>query len=47
LRQLLELKFGEVVGPELERIEAASEEQLLRWTPRVLTAETLADVLAG
>ena len=46
LLQLLGLKFGELGAADLERIESASEEQLLRWTPRLLSATTVTEVLA-
>jgi hypothetical protein len=46
LLQLLGLKFGELPNADRDRIEAASEEQLLSWTARVLSADSLADVLA-
>jgi predicted transposase/invertase (TIGR01784 family) len=46
LLQLLQLKFGELPSSERARVQAASEEELLRWTARLLTADSLAAVLA-
>ncbi len=45
LRQL-ELKFGEVPRAERERIEQADEDQLLLWSERILTAESLSALLS-
>ncbi len=47
LLQILRLKFGELPSPEQERVRAASEDQILRWTQRVFTADSLAAVLVG
>ncbi len=45
LRQL-ELKFGEVPRAERERVEQADEDQLLLWSERILTAESLSALLS-
>jgi hypothetical protein len=44
LRQL-RARFGEVPAAIVARIEAADMADLERWSERVLTAQTLADVL--
>ena len=46
LLQLLSLKFGQLSNADRQRIEAASEEQLLDWTARVLSSDSLAVVLS-
>lgn len=46
LLQLVSLKFGQLSNADRQRIEAASEEQLLGWTARVLSSESLAVVLS-
>jgi hypothetical protein len=38
------LKFGELQGAERARVENASEEQLLRWSARVLDENSLSAV---
>ena len=43
LRQL-QLKFGDVAPGIAERMRAADSDQLLAWSERVLTAESIADV---
>jgi hypothetical protein len=45
LAQLLTLKFGQLPQPALDTLHAASASQLETWTARVLTADTLAEVL--
>jgi predicted transposase YdaD len=45
LAQLLALKFGPLPRGALDSVNAASTGQLETWTARVLTADTLADVL--
>ena len=45
LRQI-RLKFGEPPEAVLSRVEAATAEQLDRWAERILTADTLEDLLA-
>lgn len=45
LVQLLTLKFGPLAQSTLDTVHAASSEQLESWTARVLTAQTLDDVL--
>jgi predicted transposase/invertase (TIGR01784 family) len=45
LMQLLTLKFGPLPQPVLDDIHAASTNQLETWTARVLTADTLDEVL--
>jgi len=45
LLRLLKLKFGELPEASLQRIEGASQADLLLWSERVLTAKTLDDVL--
>jgi hypothetical protein len=42
----LEFKFGELSSADRARIEAASEEQLLQWTTRVLSADSILAVFA-
>ncbi len=46
LLRLLRLRFGELPSPALARINAADMPQLDLWADRVLTAASLADVLA-
>jgi hypothetical protein len=46
LRQLAR-RFGEIPPDVMTRLKTASSEQLGRWAERVLTATTLADVLAS
>lgn len=43
--KLLRLKFRRLPAGTTERVRAASEKELERWTERVLTAASLADVL--
>ena len=45
LVQLLTLKFGPLTQGTLDTVHAASSRQLESWTARVLTAQTLDDVL--
>ncbi|MBO0867933.1 MAG: Rpn family recombination-promoting nuclease/putative transposase [Micromonosporaceae bacterium] len=45
LMQLLALKFGPLPQPALDRLRAAPTDQLEAWTARVLTADTLEQVL--
>jgi hypothetical protein len=45
LVQLLTLKFGPLPPAELDAVRAASTHQLETWTARVLTADTLDEVL--
>lgn len=45
LVQLLTLKFGPLAQSTLDTVHAASSAQLESWTARVLTADTLGDVL--
>jgi hypothetical protein len=45
LVQLLTLKFGLLPRAASETVHAASSDQLQAWTARVLTADTLEDVL--
>jgi hypothetical protein len=44
LLRLLSLKFGEIPGALKERVTQASEQDLDRWTERILTAASLEDV---
>jgi hypothetical protein len=44
---LLQLKFGAIGPRERAIVEAAALETLERYAERVLTAASLADVLAG
>jgi predicted transposase/invertase (TIGR01784 family) len=44
LQRLLARKFGSVDGATLERLSAASPEELEEWAERVLDAQTLSDV---
>ena len=47
LLRLLRQRFGDAVNAPVEqRIATASAEQVEAWTGRVLSAATLADVLA-
>ena len=45
LARLLRARFGEVPERPLERVNAATDEQLERWAERVLTAGSLEEVL--
>ena len=45
--ELLALRFGKLSTAVKKRVQGANEEALFRWTPRVLTARTLAEVLDG
>jgi predicted transposase YdaD len=47
LGKLLSLKFGELPDWAAQRLRAADDTDLARWTERVLTAPTLDDVFAG
>lgn len=48
LLRLLRQRFGDEVDAEVERrVEAAPAEQIEAWAARVLSAATLAEVLAG
>jgi len=46
LRDLLQIKFGELPSFIEERLQAAMPDQLAHWTKRVLTAETLEQVFS-
>ncbi len=43
----LELKFGQLPDSVLSKFNQADEEQLHKWTSRILTAETLGDVFGN
>jgi hypothetical protein len=43
----LGLKFGELPAWAVQRLQAADDAELARWTERILTAATLDDVFAG
>lgn len=45
LLRLIALKFGEADDDVVRQIRAADTDTLLRWSERILTAETLADLL--
>lgn len=45
LTALLRLRFGELPTAAQHRIEQADAETLLRWSERVLTAQSLSEVL--
>jgi flagellar biosynthesis/type III secretory pathway protein FliH len=45
LIHLLERRFGELPGEARREIQSADVETLLRWSERVLTAESLDEVL--
>ena len=47
LRKLLTLKFGELTEPVVHRIATASDAELDRWVERVLTADTLDQVIGS
>ena len=47
LTALLRLRFGDLPVAVQQRIEAADADTLLRWSERVLTAQTLEEVLAA
>ena len=47
LLKLLRLKFGRLPAGTTSRVRTASETELERWTERVLTASSLADLLDG
>ena len=47
LTALLRLRFGDLPAAVQQRIEAADADTLLRWSERVLTAQTLEEVLAA
>lgn len=44
--QMLRLKFGEIPNELAARVEAASEEEIDRWTERLLIADALEAVFA-
>ena len=46
LEKLLTLKFGKLSPAHLQRLRAASSEELERWVERVLSADTIEAVLA-
>lgn len=46
LRQVLTAKFGDLPAPVVDRLRAASAEELSNWVPRVLTATTLAEIFS-
>ncbi len=46
LTTLLRLRFGELPAAVQQRIEAADADTLLRWAERVLTAQSLDEVLS-
>lgn len=46
LCRLLELKFGEVSSEHQARLRDANEEQLKRYTVRILTAQAIEEVFA-
>jgi hypothetical protein len=46
VRKLLVLRFGELPADAEQRLEHASVARLARWAERVLTADSLAAVLA-
>ena len=43
--QLLRLKFGPLAPEIEERVSSADAERLLEWSGRILTAESLQDIL--
>ena len=47
LISLLELKFGPLSDNVLSKFNQADEEQLHKWTSRILTAETLGDIFGN
>jgi hypothetical protein len=46
LAKLIKLRLGEPDAGTLARLQAASEDELDRWTERILTAETLGELFA-
>ena len=47
LISLLEVKFGELSDEIHAKFNQADEEQLQKWTTRILTAKTLGDVFGN
>ena len=45
LTSQLRLRFGELPAAARQRLDTADADTLLRWSTRVLTAQTLAEVL--
>jgi hypothetical protein len=41
----LKTKFGELSADLITRIEMADEEEILSWSERILTANTLNDII--
>jgi hypothetical protein len=44
LKRQLETKFGELPPPTLDVLQQADEEQILLWSERILSADTLGDI---
>jgi len=44
LLKQMELKFGTLNSKDLERIETADSETLLKWSEKVLTAESVREI---
>ena len=47
LLKLLELKFGELSLEDQKRVQSADSDTLLKWSGRILTADTLDEILSS
>jgi len=47
LMHLLETKFGNLPQDLVLRLKQADEEQILQWSGRILTADTLGDIFGN
>ena len=47
LLKLLELKFGELSLEDQKRVQSADSDTLLKWSGRILTADTLDEILGS
>jgi hypothetical protein len=46
LQNLLRLKFGAIPDSILQRLQIAGSEELLHWSGRILSANSLAEMFA-
>lgn len=46
LQSLQQLKYGSIPESIAQRIQAADSEELLHWSQRILSADSLADIFA-